>query len=224
MKIARCTPSRGLIHSRTEEMAEMARMAAEAHGNVWRSFFTHDLPIPDCFNRVCRNAYDWGADLFWILEEDIQLSYAIADLMGAIADGADVAVMDYPMDVPGEDKITWGVVRDGAGRIAWCRTGCILFRRKCLDAMPEPWFTLRGRIVKPGIVEWQSEETSGYGADVGFTSQLIQLGFKIHEVDIPCRHLRVVEMGQSGVNSGCHRIEALPGPERKPHTPPRRKH
>ena len=69
MRIARCTPSRGLVHSRTEQTADTARMWAELHGHTWRNFWTHNLPIPNCFNNVVMRAYNWGADLIWILEE-----------------------------------------------------------------------------------------------------------------------------------------------------------
>lgn len=224
MKIARCTPSRGLIHSRTEETAEWGRMYAEAQEYVWRSFFSHDLPIPGCFNAVCEEAYLWGADLFWILEEDVRPAlYAFSEMFETIASNeADVAVVDYPMDDPGSGKISWGVIRDGAGQIAWARTGCILFKRACLEALPKPWFSTRGRLVEPGTVTWQGPETGGYGCDIGFTHQLTQLGFRFVEVEAICDHLRVVEMGQRGVNAGCHHVEALPAPEREPTTPPRR--
>jgi hypothetical protein len=174
---------------------------------------------------VCQRAYAWGADLIWILEEDVQpRQYGFADMLNPIILGhADVTVIDYPMATLDGTRITWGVVRDGAGNIGWTRTGCILFKRECLDALPKPWFTLRGRLFKDGALQWQAdaESASAYGVDVEFTHSLIQLGFKICEIDVPCKHLRVIEAGQSGVNSGCHHIEAIPEPDKEPNVPPR---
>jgi len=199
-------------------------MWAQEQGHEWYDFYSHDRPIPDCFNSVCQRAHYWGADLFWILEEDVcPETSAFPDMVGAITlRGADVAVVDYTMDAPGDGAISWGIVRDGAGRIAWARTGCILFKRECLDALLPPCFTLTGRIVGPGSITWQSEPNSTYGADVGFTHCLVQLGFEFIEIDAKCDHLRVVERGQSGTNEGWHKIEPLPTPPKPPDTPPRR--
>lgn len=225
MRIARCTPSRGLVHSRTEQTADMARQWAEHKGHEWANYWTHDLPIPDCFNVITQRAHAWGADLIWILEEDIALEFptlVLHAMLSAIENGADVAVVDYVMDAPGDGQISWGITRDGAGRIAWARTGCILFKRECLDALIQPWFTLTGRMVGPGSLTWESEPNSTYGADVGFTYCLVQLGFEFVEIDAKCDHLRVVQQGQSGTNEGWHKIEPLPTPPKKPDTPPRR--
>lgn len=225
MKIARCTPSRGLVHSRTEQVAEEARIWAEAHGHEWRNFWSHDRPIPDCFNAVCAAGYAWGADLFWLLEEDMQPSFdALPEMLGAITmQGADVAVVDYVMDMQDKDAITWGVQRAGPGRIAWTRTGCILFKRECLEALPRPWFTTAGRLFKADGTYQEWPDVYGYGADVGFTHSLVQLGFKFVEVDARCDHLRIIERGGRR-NAGWHQIEALPEPPKPTIAPPRRKH
>ena len=119
MKIARCTPSRGLVHSRTEQTADMARQWAEHKGHEWANYWTHDLPIPDCFNVITQRAHAWGADLIWILEEDIALEFptlALHAMLSAIEDGADVAIVDYTVGspVPGFGR---GIARDGANRI-----------------------------------------------------------------------------------------------------------
>lgn len=226
MRIARCTPSRGLVHSRTEETADDARRMAVWAGHQWRNLWTHDLPIPNCFNNVVMRAYNWGAGLIWILEEDVVLqspAIAFGGMLAAIENGADVAVIDYMMDAPGNGRISWGIVRDGAGRIGWTRTGCILLRRACLEALPRPWFTLYGRLLKDGALTWQSDVPGTYGADVDFTHSLIQLGFKFQEIQAQCDHLRIVEWGQPGTNNGRHRIEALPTVPKLPNVPPRRR-
>ena len=205
----------------------MAREWAEYKGHTWRNFWTHDLPIPDCFNVVTQRAHAWGADVIWILEEDIGLEFptlALQMMLAAINGGSDVAVIDYVMDAPGNGQLSWGIERDGAGRIGWARTGCILFKRECLDALPRPWFTTFGRLFKADGTIWQSDAPSLYGVDVEFTHCLVQLGFKFQEVQAQCDHLRVLEQGQPGTNDGWHRIEALPEISKRPNVPPRRKH
>jgi hypothetical protein len=225
VRIARCTPSRGLVHSRTEEAADLARMWAESHGHTWRNVWTNDLPIPACFNRSVGTAYNLGADLVWILEEDVVPEPgAFGWMVEAIEAGADVSVVDYVMKAPGRTTISWGVQRDGAGAIAWARTGCILFKRECLDRLPYPWFTLYGRILRrDGTIDWQSDVSSLYGVDVEFTYALVQLGFEFHEVKAHCDHLKIVEWGQSGQNDGRHTIAPVPTVPKLPNRPPRRR-
>jgi len=230
MDLAIVTPSRGLVHSRTIE-AVLANVWF-LHPRRWKWFLTHDLPIPDCFEDAVGRAYESAAPYIWIVEEDVQPAPdALLQMLAALGQGADVAVIDYVMDAPstrsagapGDGQLSWGVERDGAGRIAWTRTGCILLRRACLDALPRPWFTRFGRLLEPGgEIAWQSGTPTGYGVDVEFTHCLIQLGFVFQEVRARCDHLRVVKWGQPGSNDGWHRIEALPGVPRRPNVPPRR--
>ena len=227
MRIARCTPSRGLVHSRTEQTADTARMWAELHGHTWRNFWTHNLPIPNCFNNVVMRAYNWGADLIWLLEEDVALQspgVAFPGMMAAIANGADIALVDYTVGLPGTDRLARGIARDGTGRISWGPTGCILLRRECFDRLPRPWFTTRGRVLREsGEITWQSDTPTPYGVDIEFTHALKQLGLTFHEVDAQCDHLKVIERGQSDVNDGRHRIEPLPTMPKRSIVPPTRR-
>lgn len=223
MKIARCTPSRGLIHSWTEHAAEVARSEAEARGHEFRSFFTHDLPIPDCFNDICERAMDAGADLIWILEEDVVPDLGAFDqMLDAIANGADIALIDYTVDAPESCCFERGIARDGTKRISWGPTGCILIKRMCFDRLPRPWFTRRGRVLRPsGEITWQSDTPTVYGVDVEFTHALRQMGFNLQEVEAKCDHLRIIERGQSWTNDGRHRIEPLPETQKRSHVPPK---
>ena len=224
MKIARCTPSRGLVHSRTEQTADTARDWAELHGHQWRNFWTHDLPIPDCFNEVVGMAYNWGADLVWILEEDVVLrspGVTFPAMVSTIANGADVAIVDYTVGSLA-NGFSRGIARDGANRIGWAPTGCILIKRVCFDRLPRPWFTTRGRALREsGEVTWQSDTPIAYGVDVEFTHALRQMGFNLQEVKARCDHLRVVATGQLETNDGRHRIEPLPVTHERSIVPPR---
>jgi len=211
MKIARCTPTRGLVHSRTEAAAETARVLAQNDGHAWRTFWSHDLPIPDCFNDVVGRAWDWGADVFWLLEEDVapaSPASTFAAMWAQLETGADYVTTSYPigtLEGGGASPLNY----DGAGRMVWCATGCILLRRVCFELMPRPWFTLRNRLVKPRQVTWDEGSESPYGADIGFTFALYQLGLRAAVVWDEVHHLKVREFGQAQINDGYHIIEPL---------------
>jgi hypothetical protein len=178
----------------------------------WQWFISHDKPIPDCFNDTVGRAYAWGAALIWIVEEDIQPpAHTLARMIQAIEiGGADIAAADYLFDNPlMESDNSLGVCKDGAGRVTWCRTGCYLFKRECLDDLPRPWFTLRNRLIKPGIVTWDGGTPEMYGCDIPFTMDMFQLGMRTEVIDIMCDHLQVIEMGQKGSNHGYHIIEPI---------------
>jgi len=211
MRIARCTPSRGLVHSRTEEAAEYGRLMAEARGHTWRSFLSHDKPIPDCFNDVTWRAWAWGADLFWLLEEDVapvEPVKAFENMLDAI-EGADYVTTTYPIGQLDSERNASPLNYDGAGRLVWCATGCILLRRVCFELMPEPWFTLRNRLVKPGRITWDHGTDSPYGCDIGFTFALYQLGLRAALVEDEIHHFRVRQSGDREINTGVHIIEPL---------------
>lgn len=216
MRIACCTPSRGLVHSRTEEAVEAARREAALDGYPFERFYTHDLPIPDCFNMVTQKGYDAGADVIWLLEEDVvPWPETFIRMIEAIERGADIAVTDYPMrSKPVDTGYTYpGLVQDGAGRVTWCRTGCIMFKRHCLDAIPRPWFTTEtSRLIRPGEITWSSPHRTIYGCDIAFTNAFYQLGYKFAVIEPYLVHLEVIERGAQGTNCGAHRIRCIEGP------------
>jgi len=226
MKVVAATPSRGLIHSRT---VEAVLRESWSIGDDWVGWlFTHDLPIPDCFNELVERALATCASAIWLVEEDMQPGPGtLVKMVDALYTPADIAVVDYPVGLPKNisGKTYPTVTRDGAGRVTWCGTGCILIQRHVFDSVPRPWFTLQNRLVKPGVVTWQGGEPSKYGSDIAFTFACHQLGFKFAVVDAQVNHLRVVERGQSGKNCGFHIIEPLPPPivEHRERLDPRRK-
>lgn len=210
LRIGVCTPSRGLIHSRTVA-AVMENMYRARLSVTLQWFISHDKPIPDCFNDVVQRAVEWEADLIWIVEEDVvPPPEALRELVAAIDAGADIATADYLFDNPlmeGDNAL--GVCKDGAGRVTWCRIGCYLFKRECLDDLPRPWFTLKNRLIKPGRVTWDNATPQPYGCDIPFTLDMFQLGMRTEVIDITCDHLQVIEMGNKGTNHGCHIIEPI---------------
>lgn len=217
MKIGCCTPSRGLIHSRVEEAIESARQEAHWNGHYFDRYFTHNLPIPDCFNEVVAQAYGDGCALIWIVEEDVvPLRGAFIQMLRALEAGADIAVVDYPMRSKGraECRKTFpGITQDGVGRVTWCRTGCILFERRVFDLLPRPWFSVYSRFVRENEITWQSPNAAPYGCDTNFTNACFQLGFKFAIIEPDAQHLELIEYGNHRAdNNGCHLIEPLPEP------------
>lgn len=218
MKVGVCTPSRGLIHSRTEEAIEVARQEAETLGMEFRRYYTHDRPIPDCFNEVVDQAYRAGCDPIWIVEEDVvPLPGAFTQSFLAVRSGADIAVVDFPMRSKGNaelvEKTFPGVMQDGAGRVTWCRTGCILLKRCVFDLLPRPWFSTCSRFVSENEIIWQSPNPTVYGCDTNFTNGCFQLGFQFAIIKPDAQHLELVEYGNHDLNNkGYHIIEPLPGP------------
>lgn len=211
MKIARCTPSRGLVHSRVEAYAEEAREYAVGHGHEWRNFWTHDLPIPDCFNRPCELAYEWGADVIWILEEDVapvELG-TFVKMLFRLHQGDDYVTTTYPVEHKQKPGYGNPLTYDALGRLAWCATGCFMLKRACFDLIPQPWFTLTGRIIKNKRVAWESRGGSPYGCDIAFTTMLHLMGLRGSCVFDPIDHYRVRQMGDKDKNAGYHIIEPL---------------
>lgn len=223
-KLAIVTPSRGLIHSRT--VAAVLNCVQVADLAWWRWFFSHDLPIPDCFEHTMRRAYASGADLIWMVEEDMAPDrWALPKMMDAIASGADLAVVDYPVGMPEDTsgKTYHTVAYDGTGKkVAWCGTGCLLLRASILSRLPVPWFSLHNRLVRSsGEVTWDGAihggEPSGYGCDIAFTLMLYQMGFVFAVVEAECDHLKVLKNGGRGKNQGFHIVRALPAPKEDLH-------
>lgn len=69
MELAVALPTRGLIHSRTIE----AVIQAIEHRGIreYTLVLTHDLPIPDSHETVCKQALATGAEFIWLVEEDV---------------------------------------------------------------------------------------------------------------------------------------------------------
>ena len=202
------TPSRGLVHSRTVEAVMTAIAEAVAVGHEFCGWsLTHDLPIPDCHEKVAEVGLATGAEALWFVEEDvIPPAGALCSLLER---PEPISIVDYPV---GEEP-TVNCAYHFAGEIHWCGLGCTLIRREVFDQLPRPWFrsditfTLKGGQIAD---LWLDRPKPYGGQDIYFCWTARQAGIAIGEVPgLLCDHARLRELGASHVNAGQHRIELL---------------
>ena len=189
MKIAVCTPSRGLVGSRTIE-AVLANLAG--HESVgW--FLSHDKPIPECAEDVVERALAAGADAVWSIEEDVVPPAGALDAsLALLAAGSAIAAVDYPV-VQGLGCLS----RDAKGDILWVGLGCTLISRAAFEAVRRPWF--------------RSVDGRAYGGhDIYFCREVMRAGLRIEQVPgMVAKHVRLIALGKSGTNMGCHEMTVL---------------
>jgi len=174
---------------------------------------THDLPIPDCDERVAEMALATGAEYVWFVEEDvIPPAGALAASFRTLIDGFDIAAVDYPV---GAAEDGWGclVRKDGDGEILWCGLGATLIRREVFEKLPQPWFATDTRYIKRGGGVWEPApqvlpNEKRYGQqDIYFCMTLREAGFRIGQVpDMTASHAKVEAYGEQGTNVGFHTI------------------
>src|SRR5258708_23373862 len=92
-----CLPSRGLTHSRTFESLWLAMSVfTQKYPKMpIQLYFTHNLPIPDCFNEPLKSALADGCSHAMILEEDVGLPQD--GLLKLYRSKADITAFDYPL-------------------------------------------------------------------------------------------------------------------------------
>ena len=185
-----CTPSRGLVHSRTIEAVVGNVAEAVAAGHEYRGWvLSHDLPIPDCHERVTEMGMATGADYLWYVEEDVIPPSGA--LLASLELGADIAAMDYPM---GEHPC-YGCLPP-TDPPYMCGLGCTLISRRVFEALPQPWFVVDG--------EW----ISLYGGqDISFCRHAIQAGFTISRVPGIAGHALLRSWGRFLAQDGRHTID-----------------
>jgi hypothetical protein len=152
---------------------------------------THDLPIPDCHERVTELGLATGADALWFVEEDmIPPPGALLASLEMLPE-APIAAMDYPIGEhhPYENCLP-------SDPIYWCGLGCTLISRRVLEALDRPWFRVDG--------EW----ITGYGGqDLSFCRRTKKAGFRIVQVPGVAGHALLRSWGRFMAQDGRHDIE-----------------
>lgn len=190
MKLAVCMPSRGLINSRTiSSVLENLKTIDD-----WSLFFTHDQPIPDCFNTLVSNAFEWGADYIWFVEEDMLI---YEDTLSKMIDASkDIVTVDYPVT-----KTAHAVIN---GKFTYCSTGCTLVKREVLENTGEFRDNILYELPDFTPIEVKNE---GYGRhDVDFCIKAQRAGYDIHVIGKAGQY-KLKQLGQSNTNKGTHEFE-----------------
>lgn len=211
MKIAVIFPSRGLAFSQTcEELLE------NLQGFDYEIFFSHKLPIPECFNlptdRALKNTSNTH---FFYVEDDMILP---KDVLKTLLKAKVPAICcDYPVSREGKPS----VYRDPAGNAIYGGTGCLLVTREFLEAYKQPVFrTDIAWDIKVGDkFEATPRKIEGdlYGLhDVTFGLLAYNRGTPIKVSKIHCGQRKLKALGQIGTNNGEHLIQVWT--ELKPET------
>jgi hypothetical protein len=185
-------PSRGLIHSRT-----VAQVLKNVASYEVAFFFTHNLPIPDCFNELTKMAIEWEAEYIWFVEEDMSLYSSVLDDLLALEDP--IATVDYPVVESNPQSVI--SLMNG---YTICGTGCTLVNTRVFKELGYPYWrsnTRDARTLK--IIDMPV--TYG-GHDVDFCIRAQDLGYTVGIIRPKVGQYRITEFGKYETNDGSHQI------------------
>jgi len=195
--IAIVIPTRGLIFTEVEDALD--RNLDIYDHKIYRSF---NLPIPECQNFLVEKALKDDPAYFLFLEEDVVMPEGILTKM--FLKEEDIICLDYGVE-------GWScVTRDSTGKILWCGLGCTLVKREVFDKLETPFF--RSDIeLRLNDWQWINSPPDKYGGqDIYFCCKAREAGFKIGQIEGEARHLKLEQLGQSGINNGLHKIGEKP--------------
>lgn len=200
-RIAVIFPSRGLAFSQTcEELLE------NLEGYDYDIYFSHGLPIPECFNKPLEQALRSSYSHYWLVEEDMLLPKDV--LKRLLGKQVPAICCDYPVSKEGKAS----VYRDPEDNAIYGGTGCLLMTKAFLKKYKQPIFrTDIAWDVKIGDrFEATPRKIEGnvYGLhDVTFGLQAYQRGTPIKVSDIRCGQRKLSQLGAQATNIGQHNIE-----------------
>jgi hypothetical protein len=197
--IAVCIPSRGLIHSRTIE-----HINNNLQGRDYRLYMSHDLPIPDCFNKIAEEALRDEPSHIWFVEEDMGFPDKILESMMQFIPEHDAVVVDYPIT----DELMGGKYRPD-GKLDYAGMGCMLVSADALSATL-PFSSSYDYRVDGDEAYKIHPDAQVYGKqDIHFYKQLHNKGYSIAVCPITGWQYRVEQYGNQGTNNGAHAIRRL---------------
>lgn len=202
-KIAVIFPSRGLAFSQTcEELIE------NLTGYDYDIFFSHQRPIPECFNEPLKTALNSPQRYthFWFCEDDMILPKGI--LKTLLKAEVPAICCDYPVSREGKPS----VYRDPVNNAIYGGTGCLLVTRQFLENYKQPVFRtdIAWDIKEGDRFEATPRKIEGdlYGLhDVTFGLLAYQRGTPIKVSKIHCGQRKLKALGQAGTNEGEHLIQ-----------------
>lgn len=205
VKLAVILPSRGLLFSQSFE-----ELLNELKPFNYKIFFSHNRPIPDCFNIPLEQALDDPSFTHVLFaEDDMMLPKGVLKKMVELNTPA--TALDYPFKNDGEATI----LHDPKGYALYSGTGFLLVWRELLDKMPKPIFRTDlawdVRIEKGTLYMWPRDVSNikTYGLhDINFGLTLWTNGYPIVPA-APAGQRKLVALGQKGTNHGAHYIKEL---------------
>lgn len=197
-------PTRGMLMTEVFEGIIRNIVPRTLSQRFWTVRTTWDKPIPDAQNDVMAEAIKMAPDFIWMVEEDTVPRHGILTHM--IQMDSLVVVADYNLEIQGQRSVQ---LFKNSDRVYYGGIGCMLVRRKVFDMLKIPWFEI-GHWSPCGNGEFS--HYSGrpkYGTqDTSFFVRLSEAGIRARYAgdSWKCRHLRLEELGDRGVNNGLHKI------------------
>lgn len=183
-------PTRGLVFTEAVQ-----GILDGFRGREYQIYFSHNLPTPESFNSLIKQAMDDGCDYIYITNDDVVVNKRIVDKL--FEKCCDIVICPtYIGDFPG--------YYEKDGKITMCGTSCILAKREVFENIKPLDIT---RWIRQSGEEKTQGECEFGGEEVSFSKQVLAKGYTIEKIDDKTRHLRLIELGEHRSNHGCHRIE-----------------
>lgn len=204
-KLAVILPSRGLMFSQTFE--ELLR---ELEGYNYEIYWSHEKPLPLCFNDPTEAALaDPNVYAVLICEDDMILPKGILGRMFEL--NYPVVAMDYPFKQNGDSTC----LHDPEGNAFYTGTGFMLIARAVLEQMEKPiWRTDRtfDLFIAKDTIHWWPRKLDRvfYGLhDLNFGMTLYSSGMPIKPMAQTGGQRKLVALGKKHTNNGAHEIQEL---------------
>ena len=201
-KVGVIFPSRGLVFSRTAQ-----ELLDNLKGYDYKIFFSHKLPIPDCFEIPTQRALDDDSIThLWFVEDDMKMP---ADTLKTMLEmNVAVVTANYPTTSKGDSAIL--TIKN---RIVYAGTGCTLVKREVFNELQKPYFRTdiawipknKGTYIK---FKATKKNNDGYGLhDVNFFMNLYKLNIPVHKIKKTLGQRKLVALGKPSTNDGAHQID-----------------
>lgn len=233
--IAICTPSRGLVYSKTVESIFKGMQELNKHGLATRYYTSHDLTIPHGHNFCVEQGLQDDCTTFIFIEEDM---FVFPEGFLALSSTTEPLVTMQYNDKNGSPH---GIIHyNESGDVIWGGLGATAIKREVFETLGSPYFrtdTLYKNIrtskkdvdgKEIHITEYEPqerhtrynretnkveeiiEEYKYGGLDIDFYTRARKAGYKIHLLkDHKAHHFDLVQLGEKHTNNGLHIIRQV---------------